>query len=974
MTEALKGAQGNDVVEITTAAVNAAGCRDDTEKTFVQKLIETFVKILARPRPPVFVAIPVPGWPIWPDQREAAAGEDSGGMWPSWPPSAQSATTTPQIPTPHTEQDTEEFLECISTPRSDHETAMQQQSELPEMQLRTPSGLEAPRRGISQRAPQQREVIKVENKFEVLATLPKQKFKRKALKMTKSRPAQKCKGNEEVAVVGILDKPKGSAAVCATREKVTSGHYPSPAKLHSPQPSLQGPTPIDDGGDVDVNQRGKREENQRRKKGRGRARRTLHRAVQKKPDPLVGGEGEAAPTVISADLNENPDKREIFKKAIASGKWIDVDKVLAGDHVAPPTYRKQGPYSDTTGQDEATRIDVVRPPPEAQGVEGKGSPSDLIYFWCCICKRHGLPKGLIGDQCRCGHVQCLACRNGSEERQDCPHCPGYSPPNTPPPPTQPEVSASVVRRGEASDTTVRKCQCTYGGQCQHNVEEGSDSRYCSECNPEEEGQVAYCFCQCSGCYEESETSSESSQSEEDGHAQAGSAAAMKSTTEKGPQGSAETVDKGVASANEKEHHEGVAGTSDSYRENTIKRLLRLGIVASQRAPSHSELSTTDASESTERNQSDCETHIQRKKEANVNQKERHETRNAVEPRGKRKADNFGPPMDPLEGRWAADGTELRSKPQQGKDKQRQNRLEPIREEPPSEQGDKISPPESDDEGKHDSEYSFERESGSEDSEDEAEGGAERSCQCTYGGECRYKVEGDSNCCVYCDPHGEARPAYCPCPCRGCDEDSEGWSTESSQSEPETQCGHSGASCSSMPQEGGGDAQRVVSGSESYSQLSGENCKIDTDAFDNLIYGRPPVMAVYNFPRGDSRCDNIFQIKPKPSPLAKALVRTRFPAFRGGIAEVQVAGPHGLKMRKSDNSPHGSVALHVEESVAHEPDAPRTGDIVVAVNGITFPDEGGLKTALATFPHEATIIREGMKPPLGQSESGFFLIL
>ena len=184
-------------------------------------------------------------------------------MWPSWPPSAQSATTTPQTPTPHTEQDTEEFLECISTPRSDHETAKQQQSELPGMQLRTPSGLEVPRRGITQRAPQQREAIKIENKFEALATLPKQKFRRKAPKMTKSRPAQKCKENEEVAVVDILDKPKVSAAVCAAREKVTSGHYPSPAKLHPPQPSLQGPTPRDDGGDVDVNQSEKGEDPQR---------------------------------------------------------------------------------------------------------------------------------------------------------------------------------------------------------------------------------------------------------------------------------------------------------------------------------------------------------------------------------------------------------------------------------------------------------------------------------------------------------------------------------------------------------------------------------------------------------------------------------------------------------------------------------------------------------------------------------------
>ena len=60
--------------------------------------------------------------------------------------------------------------------------------------------------------------------------------------------------------------------------------------------------------------------------------------------------------------------------------------------------------------------------------------------------------------------------------------------------------------------------------------------------------------------------------------------------------------------------------------------------------------------------------------------------------------------------------------------------------------------------------------------------------------------------------------------------------------------------------------------------------------------------------------------------------------------------------------------------SHEPDAPRVGDMIIAVNGIAFPDKGDLKTALAIFPHEVTIIRKGMKPPLGRDESVFFLIL
>ena len=60
---------------------------------------------------------------------------------------------------------------------------------------------------------------------------------------------------------------------------------------------------------------------------------------------------------------------------------------------------------------------------------------------------------------------------------------------------------------------MRRCQCTYGGQCQRYVQGDSASRYCTECDPLEEGQVVYCFCRCRGCKEKKETSSESSQSE-----------------------------------------------------------------------------------------------------------------------------------------------------------------------------------------------------------------------------------------------------------------------------------------------------------------------------------------------------------------------------------------------------------------------------------------------------------------------------
>ena len=168
MTEALKGAQCNETEKITIAAVDAAYIKNDEEKICIKELIETFVKILMKPRPPVFVEIPVPGWPTWPDEREATAWYDSGSAWPSWSPSAPPAPTSSQAPP--MEEDTEELQA--------HTTAKQQQSETPGLPLSAPPGLAAPRKAAAQRGPQQREVIKIKNKFEALATLPKQKFRR----------------------------------------------------------------------------------------------------------------------------------------------------------------------------------------------------------------------------------------------------------------------------------------------------------------------------------------------------------------------------------------------------------------------------------------------------------------------------------------------------------------------------------------------------------------------------------------------------------------------------------------------------------------------------------------------------------------------------------------------------------------------------------------------------------------------------
>ena len=112
---------------------------------------------------------------------------------------------------------------------------------------------------------------------------------------------------------------------------------------------------------------------------------------------------------------------------------------------------------------------------------------------------------------------------------------------------------------------------------------------------------------------------------------------------------------------------------------------------------------------------------------------------------------------------------------------------------------------------------------------------------------------------------------------------------------------------------------------------------------------------------------IYQSSKKLSPLARALVKTHFPEFKGVIIEFKVTGPHGLKLEKSPQSPLGCVLMRVVDPGALSAQgsaAPRLNDGILAVNGVTFPFEGDFLKALEDFPIEITILRE-QSPPLGQ---------
>ena len=66
-----------------------------------------------------------------------------------------------------------------------------------------------------------------------------------------------------------------------------------------------------------------------------------------------------APTIISADLNQNPEQSDIIKAAVASGRWIDVGAAFARGGPIQTTFRREGPYEGMSKDDKSTRIDIL---------------------------------------------------------------------------------------------------------------------------------------------------------------------------------------------------------------------------------------------------------------------------------------------------------------------------------------------------------------------------------------------------------------------------------------------------------------------------------------------------------------------------------------------------------------------------------------------------------------------------------------
>ena len=153
--------------------------------------------------------------------------------------------------------------------------------------------------------------------------------------------------------------------------------------------------------------------------------------------------------------------------------------------------------------------------------------------------------------------------------------------------------------------------------------------------------------------------------------------------------------------------------------------------------------------------------------------------------------------------------------------------------------------------------------------------------------------------------------------------------------------------------------------------------------ERLIYGSPPELALYSFkcilsetqgslgsgskPASsesgvDSRDMPIYQAKSKPSPIAKAIVKTHFQAFRGGIFDIRISGPHGLELEKHPGSPRGTILMRVVQ-----PD-----DFIFAVGGMTFPTTKDFAIALENHPCVISVLRgDKMGSPVEQKEEPDF---
>ena len=152
-----------------------------------------------------------------------------------------------------------------------------------------------------------------------------------------------------------------------------------------------------------------------------------------------------------------------------------------------------------------------------------------------------------------------------------------------------------------------------------------------------------------------------------------------------------------------------------------------------------------------------------------------------------------------------------------------------------------------------------------------------------------------------------------------------------------------------------DTRRPVRGSSPGDAVLGPSARTGVE-----VYSRGKLFE-------SSVTEQVYQSK-KPSPLARALVKTRFPEFKGEIIDFSVSGPHGLKLEECPQSHLGCVLMRVVDPgalFAQGSAAPCLNDRVFAVNGALFPWEGEFREALENFPIVITILRENKSSPVEQ---------
>ena len=61
-------------------------------------------------------------------------------------------------------------------------------------------------------------------------------------------------------------------------------------------------------------------------------------------------------------------------------------------------------------------------------------------------------------------------------------------------------------------------------------------------------------------------------------------------------------------------------------------------------------------------------------------------------------------------------------------------------------------------------------------------------------------------------------------------------------------------------------------------------------------------------------------------------------------------------------------IGLEAPIAPEPDAPQENDVIMAIDGVTFPNNMGFVDAISKHPIVITILRGTKSPHLGQEPS------